>query len=29
MFSFYIPLGYYTDTFIYNRRMRTEAKAKT
>jgi len=29
VFLFYIPLGYYTDTWIYNRRMRTEARAKT
>ncbi|MEA2151034.1 MAG: hypothetical protein QOD69_2864 [Solirubrobacteraceae bacterium] len=29
VFLFYLPLGYYTDTWIYNRRMRSEAKAKT
>ncbi|HTN25140.1 MAG TPA: hypothetical protein VL120_14205 [Solirubrobacteraceae bacterium] len=29
VFAFYVPLGYYTDTWIYNRRMRSEAKAKT
>ena len=29
VFLFYIPLGYYTDTWIYKRRMRTEARAKT
>jgi hypothetical protein len=30
VFVFYVPLGYYTDTWIYNRRMRSaEAKAKT
>lgn len=29
VFIFYVPLGYYTDTWIYNRRMRSEAKAKT
>lgn len=25
VFLFYIPLGYYTDTFIYKRRVRSEA----
>ena len=29
VFLFYIPLGYYTDTWIYKRRQRTEARAKT
>jgi hypothetical protein len=29
VFLFYIPLGYYTDTWIYKRRTRTEARAKT
>jgi hypothetical protein len=29
VFIFYIPLGYYTDSWIYKRRMRTEARAKT
>lgn len=29
VFLFYVPLGYYTDTWIYNRRLRAEAKAKT
>jgi hypothetical protein len=29
VFLFYIPLGYYTDTWIYKRRLRTEARAKT
>lgn len=29
VFLFYIPLGYYTDSWIYNRRMRQEAKGKT
>ena len=29
VFLFYVPLGYYTDSWIYNRRMRSEAKAKT
>ena len=29
VFFFYVPLGYYTDTMIYKRRMRIEAKAKT
>jgi hypothetical protein len=26
VFLFYIPLGYYTDSFIYRRRVRSEAK---
>ena len=26
VFLFYIPLGYYTDSFIYKRRVRSEAK---
>jgi ABC-type transport system involved in cytochrome bd biosynthesis fused ATPase/permease subunit len=26
VFLFYIPLGYYTDTFIYKHRVRSEAK---
>ena len=25
---FYIPLGYYTDQFVYRRRMKVEAKKK-
>ena len=25
---FYIPLGYYTDQFVYNRRQKAEAKKK-
>ena len=25
---FYIPLGYYTDQFVYNRRQKMEAKKK-
>jgi hypothetical protein len=29
VFLFYIPLGYYTDSWIYKRRSRTEARAKT
>ena len=29
VFLFYIPLGYYTDMWIYKRRQRTEARAKT
>ncbi len=29
VFLFYIPLGYYTDSWIYKRRLRTEARAKT
>jgi hypothetical protein len=29
VFVFYIPLGYYTDSWIYKRRLRTEARAKT
>jgi hypothetical protein len=29
VFLFYIPLGFYTDTWIYKRRLRTEARAKT
>lgn len=29
VFLFYIPLGYYTDTWIYKRRQRMEARAKT
>jgi Flp pilus assembly protein TadB len=28
VFLFYIPLGYYTDSFIYNRRVKQEAKHK-
>lgn len=28
MFGLYIPMGYYTDRFIYNRRMRKEAAAR-
>ncbi len=28
VFLFYIPLGYYTDMWIYKRRVRTEARAK-
>ena len=27
VFLFYIPLGYYTDQFIYRRRVKKEAKA--
>ena len=26
VFLFYIPLGYYTDSLLYKRRMRHEAK---
>jgi len=26
VFLFYIPLGYYTDSFLYKRRMRSEEK---
>lgn len=28
MFGLYIPMGYYTDRFLYQRRMRKEAAAK-
>ncbi|HWC25873.1 MAG TPA: hypothetical protein VG474_04750 [Solirubrobacteraceae bacterium] len=28
VFLFYIPLGYYTDQFIYRRRVKQEAKGK-
>ena len=28
VFVFYIPLGYYTDQFVYGRRMKAEAKKK-
>lgn len=27
MFGLYVPMGYYTDTFLYNRRQRKEAEA--
>jgi hypothetical protein len=29
VFVFYIPLGFYTDQFIYRRRVNQEAKART
>jgi hypothetical protein len=28
LFALYVPLGYYTDRFIYNRRQRSKARAK-
>jgi len=28
VFLFYIPLGYYTDSWMYKRRLKTEAKAQ-
>lgn len=28
VFLFYIPLGYYTDQFVYRRRVRSEEKKK-
>lgn len=28
VFLFYIPLGYYTDQFVYNRRQKMEAKKR-
>jgi amino acid transporter len=28
MFGLYIPMGYYTDVFLYNRRLRKDAEAK-
>jgi len=28
MFGFYIPLGYYTDVFLYKRRVRKEQAAQ-
>jgi Flp pilus assembly protein TadB len=28
VFVLYIPLGYYTDSFLYKRRLRTELKAR-
>jgi hypothetical protein len=28
VFLFYIPLGYYTDAFLYKRRQRTDVRAK-
>jgi Flp pilus assembly protein TadB len=27
MFGLYVPMGYYTDVFLYNRRIRKEAEA--
>jgi hypothetical protein len=27
VFFFYMPLGYYTDRAVYNRRMRNKAKS--
>lgn len=27
MFGLYVPMGYYTDNFLYNRRQRKEAEA--
>jgi hypothetical protein len=29
VFLFYVPLGYFTDNWIYKRRQRSEARAKT
>jgi hypothetical protein len=28
MFGLYIPMGYYTDVFLYNRRLRKDAEAR-
>jgi drug/metabolite transporter (DMT)-like permease len=28
VFLFYVPLGYYTDQFVYNRRQKTQAKKR-
>lgn len=28
VFLFYVPLGYYTDLFVYNRRQKAEAKRR-
>lgn len=27
MFAIYVPMGYYTDSFLYNRRQRKEVEA--
>jgi hypothetical protein len=28
MFGLYVPMGYYTDRFLYDRRQRKEAEAR-
>ena len=29
VFAFYIPLGYYTDRFVYQRKLRKQAQQKS